>query len=69
MNRRTDWFWKLAHELTDKFDYLFFETLCLKGMQRLWGRKISDLALSEFLILDYLLGLVETWVTHRPARS
>jgi putative transposase len=69
VNRRRDWFWKLAHELTDKFDYLFFETLCLKGMQRLWGRKISDLALSEFLILDYLLGLVETWVTHRPARS
>ncbi len=38
-NRRRDWFWKLAHELTDKFDYLFFETLNLKGMQRLWGRK------------------------------
>jgi putative transposase len=55
VNRRTDWFWKLAHELTDKFDYLFFETLCLKGMQRLWGRKISDLALSEFLkILEFV---------------
>ena len=22
-NRRRDWFWKLAHELTNKFDYLF----------------------------------------------
>jgi putative transposase len=55
VNRRTDWFWKLAHELTDKFDYLFFETLCLKGMQRLWGRKISDLALSKFLkILEFV---------------
>jgi putative transposase len=55
VNRRTDWFWKLAHELTDKFDYLFFETLNLKGMQRLWGRKISDLALAEFLqILDFV---------------
>jgi putative transposase len=55
VNRRTDWFWKLAHELTDKFDYLFFETLCLKGMQRLWGRKISDLAFSEFLkILEFV---------------
>ena len=21
---RNDWFWKLAHELKDKFDYLFF---------------------------------------------
>ena len=53
VNRRSDWFWKLAHQLTDKFDYLFFETLNLKGMQRLWGRKIGDLALAEFLkILD-----------------
>ncbi len=44
VNRRNDWFWKLAHELTDKFDYLFFETLNLKGMKRLWGRKVSDFA-------------------------
>ncbi len=48
-NRRRDWFWKLAHQLTDKFDVLCFETLNLKGMQRLWGRKINDLAHSEFL--------------------
>jgi putative transposase len=54
-NRRRDWFWKLAHELTDKFDVLCFETLNLKGMQRLWGRKISDLAFGEFLkILEWV---------------
>jgi putative transposase len=55
-NRRSDWFWKLAHELTDKFDVLCFETLNLKGMQRLWGRKINDLALREFLqILEWIV--------------
>ena len=54
-NRRSDWFWKLAHELTDRFDVLCFETLSLKGMQRLWGRKISDLAFGEFLqILEWV---------------
>jgi putative transposase len=54
-NRRSDWFWKLAHELTDKFDVLCFETLNLKGMQRLWGRKISDLAFGEFIeILEWV---------------
>ncbi|HBK97888.1 MAG TPA: transposase [Microcoleaceae bacterium UBA10368] len=54
-NRRRDWFWKLAQQLTDKFDVLFFETLNLKGMQRLWGRKISDLAFGEFLqILEWV---------------
>ena len=49
VNQRSDWFWKLAHELTNKFDVLCFETLNLKGMQRLWGRKVSDLAFREFL--------------------
>jgi putative transposase len=55
VNRRSDWFWKLAHDLTSKFDVLCFETLNLKGMQRLWGRKISDLAFGEFLqILEWV---------------
>lgn len=55
VNRRTDWFWKLAHSLTERFDLLCFETLNLKGMQRLWGRKISDLALANFLeILEWV---------------
>jgi len=48
-NRRRDWQWKLAHKLTDQFDVLCFETLNLKGMQRLWGRKVNDLALGDFL--------------------
>jgi putative transposase len=55
VNRRTDWFWKLAHVLTNKFDVLCFETLNLKGMQRLWGRKVSDLAFRDFLqILEWV---------------
>jgi len=54
-NRRSDWFWKLAHDLTDRFDVLCFETLNLKGMQRLCGRKISDLAFGEFInILEWV---------------
>lgn len=55
VNRRKNWFWKLAHELTSEFDVLCFETLNLKGMKRLWGRKVSDLALGEFLqILEWV---------------
>ncbi|ARV59831.1 transposase [Nostocales cyanobacterium HT-58-2] len=54
-NARRDWFWKLAHDLTNSFDVLCFETLNLKAMQRLWGRKISDLAFGEFLqILEWV---------------
>jgi len=54
-NCRCNGFWKMAHELTEKFDVLCFETLNIKGMQRLWGRKISDLAFGEFLqILQWM---------------
>ena len=48
-NKRKDWFWKLAHKLTDEYDVLIFEDLNLDGMKRLWGRKISDLSFASFL--------------------
>ena len=55
VNKRRDWFFKLAHDLTDRYDQLFFEDLSMKGMQALWGRKIGDLARSEFMsILRYV---------------
>lgn len=68
-NKRRDWFWKLAHKLTDKYDELYFETLNLDGMKRLWGRKVSDLAFAEFLeILQWVaqkknkhIGFVSRW--------
>jgi putative transposase len=49
VNKRRDWFFKLALDLTDAYDHLFFEDLSMKGMQALWGRKIGDLARSEFM--------------------
>jgi len=58
VNRRRDWFFKLAHELTDRYDQLFFEDLAMRGMQRLWGRKIGDLARSEFM--DILTHIAST---------
>lgn len=48
-DKRLDYFFKLADELTDHYDCLFFENLNLSGMKRLWGRKVSDLAFGEFL--------------------
>lgn len=49
VNRRTDWQWKLAHELCSKYDNIFIEDLRLTGMTKLWGRKMSDLAHGEFI--------------------
>ena len=48
-NKRRDWFWKLAHKLTDEYDVLIFEDLNLDGIKRLWGRKVSDLSFANFL--------------------
>ncbi|MEM9945379.1 MAG: transposase [Cyanobacteria bacterium P01_D01_bin.36] len=50
-NKRRDWFFKLANDLTDRYDYLFFETLNIAAMKKLWGRKVSDLAFREFTII------------------
>jgi putative transposase len=58
VNKRRDWFFKLAHDFTDRYDWLFFEDLSMKGMQALWGRKVSDLARSEFMgILKHVAAI------------
>lgn len=49
LNKRRDFFFKLAKELTQKFDYISIEDLNISAMSKLWGRKISDLAFSEFV--------------------
>ena len=48
-NQRIDHHWKLAIDLCQKFDFLFFEDLNLNGMKRLWGKQVSDLAFGEFM--------------------
>ncbi|MEO1643754.1 MAG: transposase [Chloroflexota bacterium] len=48
-NLRTNHHWQLAHDLCNQYDALIFETLNIKAMQKLWGRKVSDLSFSNFL--------------------
>ncbi len=48
--QREDHHWKLALEIVRKFDISFFEDLNLRGMKRLWGRKVSDLAFGDFML-------------------
>ena len=49
-NQRADHHWKLALELVRNFDICFFEDLNIDGMKRRWGRKISDLSFSDFML-------------------
>jgi putative transposase len=47
--QRTDFHWKLAHQLTDQYDEIRLEDLNLQGMKALWGRKVSDLGFADFV--------------------
>ncbi len=53
-NSRRDWFWKLSHELCSRYGVIAIEDLNIKGMAKLWGRKVHDYAFSEFVeILEW----------------
>ena len=49
VNRRNDWQWKLAHDLCRRHDVICVEDLDMRGMSRLWGRKVHDLAFGLFI--------------------
>jgi putative transposase len=51
VNQRKDFQFKLVKKLCEKYDLICLEDLNIKGMQRLWGRKISDLSHSSFVNL------------------
>ncbi len=48
-NARHDFFHKLARELAQMYTIICIEDLCIKGMQKLWGRKINDIAIASFV--------------------
>jgi len=53
-NQRRDFHYKTALKLCREYAVICLETLNLKGMQKLWGRKISDLGFYSFVqILKY----------------
>lgn len=59
-NQRKDYFHKLSNDLANSYDTIFIEDLNMKAMQRVWGRKVSDLAFSEFInILSYKTNIVK----------
>ena len=53
-NMRKDFHFKLALEICGEYALVCIEDLNLKGMQKRWGRKISDLGFASFVkILEY----------------
>ena len=53
-NQRKDFQFKTARMLCEEYACICLETLNMKGMARMWGRKIHSLGFSEFVkILEY----------------
>lgn len=48
-NQRNDYQFKLARKLATRYDVLYFEDLNIAAMQRLWGKKVTDLSFSDFM--------------------
>jgi putative transposase len=56
-NQRLDFSMKLARKMAIAYDHLFFETLNIDAMKRLWGRKVSDMGFSDYLkIQEHMCG-------------
>lgn len=54
-NQRKDFHWKVANKLVGEYALICLEDLNIKAMQKRFGRKISDLGFSGFLLkLEYI---------------
>jgi putative transposase len=66
-NRRRDYHFKLAKKLAEEYALICIENLNIKAMQRLWGKKVSDLGHSQFVnILKYQCAKAGTAVVEIP---
>ncbi len=49
-SRRTDWLFKLAHQLCDRIDNIFVENLDFRGWKKgLFGKQINNSAIGKFI--------------------
>ena len=65
--QRHDFHFKTARKLCEEYALICLETLNMKGMARLWGRKIHSLGFSEFVkILEYEAQKLGTRVVFVP---
>ena len=66
-NQRKDYHFKLSRSICEQYATVCIEDLNIKAMQRIWGRKISDLGHSRFVdILKYQASKVGTTVVEIP---
>ena len=57
-NQRKDFHFKLANKICSEYALICIEDLNIKGMQKRWGRKISDYGFSEFIKILELFPII-----------
>ncbi len=60
-NLRRNFHFEKSRELLKSYDILYFETLNLSAMKKLWGRKVSDLGFADFLSIIKHLAKKFVW--------
>lgn len=66
-NCRRDYHFKLAKKLAEEYTMICIEDLNIKAMQKIWGRKVSDLGHSQFVnILKYQCSKTGAMVVKIP---
>ena len=68
-NQREFYHHQMANLLLCTYDVAYFETLNIKAMQQMWGKKISDYGFSEFLKIleskatanNKQIGFIDKW--------
>ena len=66
-NQRKDFHFKLAGRLAAEYATIYIEDLNMKAMQKLWGRKISDLGFSDFVkMLEYQANKIGSQIVKIP---
>ena len=67
-NKRRDYFFEKANDFTKEYSYIFIEDLNLRAWKKLWGKKVSDIAIGEFFkILEYQ-GSKNNCIVHKIDR-
>ena len=63
-HQRQAFHWDLAHQLCAQYDGIVLETLNLRGMKALWGRKVADLGFGTFVQILHHVACKRGTVVH-----
>jgi len=67
-NKRKDYFFKKSNDLTKEYSCIFIENLNIRAWKKLWGKKVSDIAIGEFFKTLEYQGSKNNCIVHKIDR-